>query len=479
MTRPVRVGNAHGFWGDRLEAAREMLAREPDLDFLTLDFLAEVSMSILAVQRQRDPQAGWPRDFVEIVRSIAPYWRDGGRCRVVTNAGGLNPMACAQACCEVLKSAGCAGRTVAVVCGDDVRDRATSRTASGDGELLRNLGYRPGFHCRRKGVALSPPTPIWGHEPIGGRPRPRRRSGHHRPRRRSELDRRPMRPLVRLVVGMIGTMPWQGRPIAGHLIECGTQLTGGISTDWLQIIRTFDAIGFPIAEIAADGSCIVTKSRGSGGRVCEETVKEQLLYEIGDPGAYLSPDATVSLLSLVVEGCGEDRVSIRSARGRPAPANYKVSATYQDGFWAQGELTVFGADAVAKARRAGEAVLRRLAADGISFRETVVECLGAGACRPQGIDPIVAGQLTEVVLRIAAADDSREALERFARELMPLVTAGPPGTTGYAEGRPRVHPLFRFWPCLLARDRVEPQIEMLVVEGSAPRKTAGRISGSL
>ena len=147
MTRPVRIGNACGFWGDRLEAASEMLAREPELDFLTLDFLAEVSMSILALQRSRDPQAGWPRDFLEIVRSIAPYWRDGGRCRVIANAGGLNPLACAQACCEALKIAGCAGRSVAVVSGDDVLDLVASRTDDsppvprhgGEEELLRNL----------------------------------------------------------------------------------------------------------------------------------------------------------------------------------------------------------------------------------------------------------------------------------------------------------------------------------------------------
>jgi hypothetical protein len=219
-------------------------------------------------------------------------------------------------------------------------------------------------------------------------------------------------------------------------------------------------IGFPIVEVAADGSCVVTKSRGTGGRVCEETVKEQLVYEIGDPDTYLSPDVTLSLLRLEVEECGNDRVAVRGARGRPAPATFKVSATYQDGFRAQGELTIFGADAAAKARRAGESVLARLAADGVSFRESLVECLGEGACRPQGIDPALAKQLNEVVLRIAVADDSRASIERFARALMPLVTAGPPGTTGYAEGRPRIHPLIRYWPCLVARDRVQPNIEV-------------------
>ncbi len=251
-----------------------------------------------------------------------------------------------------------------------------------------------------------------------------------------------------------------GATIAGHLIECGTQLSGGIATDWLSVPNV-DQIGFPIVEVDADGNCVVTKPRGSGGRVCRQTVKEQLVYEMGDPDAYLSPDVTASLLSLQLDDDGPDRVRIGGARGRPAPPTYKVSATYQDGFWAQGHLTVFGADAVQKAQRAGQAVLSRLVAGGVSLREAVVECLGAGACRPQGIDPDVVRQLTETVLRIAVADASREAVEQFSRELMPLVTAGPPGTTGYAEGRPRVHPLFRFWPCLIEREHVNAKTEFL------------------
>ena len=211
--------------------------------------------------------------------------------------------------------------------------------------------------------------------------------------------------------------------------------------------------------------------------MCQVTVKEQLVYEIADPGAYLSPDVTVSLLSLQLDDVGENRVRIRGARGCPAPSTYKVSATYQDGFRAQGQLTIFGTDAVEKARRAGQAVLSRLTAGGVSLREAVVECLGAGACRPQGIDPALAQPLTETVLRIAVADASREAIEQFVRELMPLVTAGPPGTTGYAEGRPRIHPLFRFWPCLIERDRVSPHMEVLPATGAAVGQAANLAGG--
>lgn len=468
MTRPVRIANAHGFWGDRLDAAAEMLSLEPDLDFLTLDFLAEVSMSILAVQRSRDPQAGWPRDFLEITRSIAPYWRDGGRCRVITNAGGLNPMGCARACWEVLHEAGCTGRTIAVVTGDDVLHWI--RRGDADGELWRNLDTGEPLDRVRDRL-------VTANAYLGGQPMAEALA------RGADLvitGRVADPSLTVAACALAFGWAWNdwdrlaGATVAGHLIECGTQVTGGIATDWLQTPEV-SRIGFPIVEVSADGSCVVTKPRGTGGRVTEVIVKEQLVYEIGDPDAYLSPDVTVSFLSLRLEEDGVDRVRVSGAKGRPAPPDYKVSATYQDGFRAQGQLTVFGADAVAKARRAAEAVLERLRAGGVALRESVVECLGAGACRPQGTDAAFSGRLQETVLRIAVADDSRDAVERFCRELMPLVTAGPQGTTGYAEGRPRVHPMFRFWPCRIERERVEPQVVLLEVPGGGGEKCGGRI----
>jgi hypothetical protein len=461
MTRPVRIGNACGFWGDRPDAAREMLSQEPDLDFLTFDFLAEVSMSILALQRSRDPDAGWPRDFAEILHSIAPYWRGGGHCRVIANAGGLNPWGCARACREILQREGCAGRTIAVVAGDDVLELI--RAGSANDELLRNLDTR-------QPMADVSERLLTANAYLGARP----------------IAEALAQGADLVITGRVADpsltvapcaywFGWQwddwdrlaGATVAGHLIECGTQLTGGISTDWLHTPGV-DRIGFPIAEVGDDGTCVVTKSRGSGGRVCRQTVTEQLLYEIGDPDAYLSPDATVSLLALCVDEETGDRVRIRGARGRAAPASYKVSATYQDGFRAQGHLTLFGNDVAHKARQAGEAVLARLRADGVSLRESLIECLGAGACRPQGIDPAIAEELRETVLRIAVADDSRQSVERFARALMALVTAGPPGTTGYAEGRPRVHPSFRFWPCLIERDRVQPRVTILYDADQVP-----------
>ncbi|MDB5354329.1 MAG: hypothetical protein JWN24_782, partial [Phycisphaerales bacterium] len=252
-----------------------------------------------------------------------------------------------------------------------------------------------------------------------------------------------------------------GATVAGHLIECGTQVTGGISTDWLDLPGGPD-IGYPIVEVSADGSCVVTKPPATGGRVSERTVKEQLLYEIGDPSNYLSPDAAVSFLTLRVKDEGNDRVRVSGATGRHAPDTYKVSATYRAGFRAAGTLTIFGRDAVAKARRCGEIVLARLRAAGCEPERFNAECLGAGDVAP-GVVKIETNELCEVVLRLSAADARREVVERFTREIAPLVTTGPQGTTGYAEGRPPVREVFGYWPTLIPRGRVRPRVEVFTI----------------
>jgi len=247
------------------------------------------------------------------------------------------------------------------------------------------------------------------------------------------------------------------------LIECGTQVTGGISTDWLQIPDPAN-IGFPVVEVNTDGTCVVTKPRNTGGVVNERTVKEQLLYEIGDPANYLSPDITVSFLSLQVREERKNRVRVSGAEGRPATSSYKVSASYHDGFWAQGTLTIFGHAAVAKARRCGEIILQRVREAGYELQRSSVECVGTGACAPGRLDPSVEGKQLETVLRVTVADPRRAAVERFAREMSPLITSGPQGVTGYAGGRPRVHPGFGYWPCLIHKATIKPQVTILTTK---------------
>jgi hypothetical protein len=451
MPRPLTIANASGFWGDQSDAAARLVAARPDLDYLTFDYLAEVSLSIMAAVRAKDPGAGFARDFVETLRSLVPFYQGGGKTRIVTNAGGLDPLACARACREVLTAAGLQRLQVAVVTGDDVL--ATLQAAPGDfthldtdasltpvaGRLVTAnayLGAGPITAALRAGADIV----------ITGR----------------TAD-------PSLTVGpCLAHFGWAaddwdrmaGATVAGHLIECGTQVCGGFSTDWLDLPDHHD-IGFPIVEISADGSCIVTKPAGTGGAVTVPTVKEQLLYEIGDPGNYLSPDVTVSFLTLGVEPVGENRVRVAGATGRAPTASYKVSATYRDGYKAHGLLTIYGHNAVKKARTAGEGLLRRLQARGCAYRETLVECLGTGDSVKGLGRRTKESDLIETVLRVSVAADKKEPVERFTREIAPLVTCGPQGVTGYATGRPKVLPVFAYWPCLIPKAQVQPVFKLL------------------
>ncbi len=451
MSRPLKIANASGFWGDQPDAAARLLATQPDVDFLTLDYLAEVSLSIMAIARAKDPAAGYARDFIEVVRSLLPFWKQGGRTRIVTNAGGLDPQACGRAVRAELAKAGLADRKVAVVSGDDVL--AWVQAHVGDcanletGAALEPLASRLVTANAYVGAdAIVAALHAGADIVVTGRVAD------------PSLTVGPARAHFGWAADAYDRIA--GATISGHLLECGAQACGGFSTDWLGLPGNHD-IGFPVAEIGADGSLVMTKPTGTGGAVTIQTVKEQLLYEIGDPGNYLSPDATVSLLGLKLEQIASDRVRLTGASGRPPPASYKVSATYRHGYKAHGMLTVYGDQAVAKARRAGDGIIRRLTEAGCRYRETLVECLGTGASVGGLGQCVPEGDLIETVLRISVAADTEEPVRRFTRAIAPLVTSGPQGVTGYASGRPKVLPVFGYWPCLVPRTAVNPQWEIL------------------
>ena len=452
MKSIIRVGNAQAFWGDRPSAALELLTQAPDLDFLTMDYLAEVSMSILAGQRERDATRGFAQDFVDVVAGLAAYWAAGGRCRLIANAGGLNPIGCARACAAALEKAGCRSLKIGVVTGDDVLPMLLSSDSSG--EAFQNLDSQVALsHIRERLVTAN------AYMGCNGIVQALQAEAN------IVITGRVADPSM-VVAPCVYAFGWDltdwdrlaGATVAGHLLECGTHVTGGISTDWLDVPdRTH--LGFPIAEIQNDGTCTITKSESSGGRVTVETVKEQLIYEIGDPGQYLSPDVEASFLHLEVTQTGTNRVAVRGATGRPCPSTLKVSATYRDGFRAAGMLTIFGHDSVSKARRCGEIVLQRLQEAGYVYSDTIVECLGNAESVPLDHLTTRSDKSFETILRIAVESDDRQAVEQFTREIMPLVTAGPQGTTGYGEGRPRVHGVIRYWPCLIESSQVSSQVQ--------------------
>lgn len=460
----IRVGNAQAFWGDRPTAATELIAQVPELDFLTMDYLAEVSMSILAIQRERDSSLGYAQDFVEVVRSLAAYWAAGGRCRLIANAGGLNPLGCAQACVLALEKAGCRSMKLGVVSGDNVLPQLID--IGGDETFFQNLdSTEPLSKVRDRLVTANAYLGCDGIvESL--------RAGAD-----IVITGRIADPSL-VVAPCVYSFGWEpedwdrlaGATVAGHLLECGTHVTGGISTDWLAVPDPAH-IGFPMAEIHRDGSCIITKSECSGGHVTLETVKEQLLYEIGDPFRYQSPDVTVSFLNLELNVVGKNRVAVQGAVGRARPETLKVSATYRDGFRAAGMLTFFGPQSVLKARKCGDLVLQTLKEAGHVYRDSIIECLGNAESIPVPNLSNRNEHSFETVLRMAVESESKSAVEQFSRALIPLVTAGPQGTTGYAEGRPRVHPVFRYWPCLIEANRCQPRVDFLTTTDALASRT--------
>ncbi|MBI1317771.1 MAG: acyclic terpene utilization AtuA family protein [Candidatus Hydrogenedens sp.] len=445
----ITIGNAQGFWGDSPDAPARLVEQYPALDYLTLDYLAEVSLSIMALQRSRDPQAGYARDFIGVVKSLVPQWQAGAKVRIVCNAGGLNPAACAAAVRAALAEAGLPDKSVALISGDDVLPLLQADPTNGDyrnwesGEPLETVADRLntanayiGAEHVAEALALGADIVVTG---------------------------RVADPSLTLGIGM-HEFGWSATDynllaagtVAGHLLECGTQVCGGISTDWLELPDP-DDIGFPIVELEADGSIVVTKPQGTGGAVTEATVKEQLLYEIGDPVNYLSPDCRVDFTALRVAEESPNRVRVDQARGSEPTDTYKVSATYRDGFWAQGLLTIAGRDAIRKAKLTGEIILKKLERAGYVYDRSNIECLGAGAVAP-GVLPVP--ELFETVLRLSVADQRKEAVDRFAREIAPMVTSGAQGTTGYAAGRPKPSPVFAYWPCLIKKDRVNVTVAL-------------------
>lgn len=454
--KSIKIGNAQGFWGDRPTAAAELLRQQPDLDYLTLDYLAEVSLSIMAIQRQIDPQCGYAKDLLETINSLIPLWKEGSTTKFISNGGGLNPLGCALKCRKLLDEAGCQHLKIGILDGDDVLPLIRS---NGQTKLFANLDTLEPIEAVENRL-------ITANAYLGaGSIAELIRKGAH-----IIITGRVADPSLTVAPCLVD-LNWKEdeydkiaqATVAGHLIECGSQVTGGITTDWLQHLSSIENaanLGFPYVEVNADGSFVISKPSESGGRVDEETVKEQLVYEISDPNAYLSPDATVSFLSISIENVGQNRILVKGATGRPPSNTYKVSATYDDGYKAEAMLAIFGPEAVKKAKLCGEIILERVKQQGYALQRTHIECLGAGDV-VKGVAFSNKEEPIECVLRIAVADARKEALECFVKEIAPLVTSGPQGTVGYTTGRPHIRQVFGYWPCLIECTRVHPRLQII------------------
>lgn len=443
----VRIGNGQGFWGDSVLGPVQ-LATRGDIDYLTMDYLAEVTMSILRKARNRNPAAGYATDFPDVLERVLPACVERG-VRIVANAGGINVEACADACEAAITKAGLSGVVLGTVTGDDISGRLEEILASG--EDLVNLDTGTSLQPHLADVQSA-------NAYLGGRGIAEALDGGAQVVVTGRVADASLTvgPLLH-EFGWTGDDldPLAGATIAGHVIECGPQCTGGNFDRW-EDVPTFDDIGYPIAEVAADGSFVVTKPPGTGGMVTVDTVTAQLLYEIGDPRRYLTPDVVADFTSVTLTQEGPDRVAVTGARGEPPTSSYKVSISLSAGWKAVGQLVVAGRDAPRRAEATAEMLWSRLATDGCTFEpdQRLVEILGTGVVLPgaTGAAP------PEVVLRVAVRDTNRRKVDRFGQELASLLTSGPPGLTGFAAGRPKASEVIAYWPSLIDKRHVPASV---------------------
>jgi hypothetical protein len=449
----VRVAAAQGFWGDSLDAPRRQVDGGP-VDFLMLDYLAEVTMSILQKQKERDPNMGYARDFIGAVESVLPAVAERG-VRIVANAGGVNPGACAIAVRAVLTRAGVADRVkIGVVTGDDILPRLDELI--GTGHELRNMETDEALSTVRDRVlsanAYLGSTPIVEALSRGAQIVITGRSTD------TALTMAPLRftfgwkidDYNRLAAGIV----------AGHIIECGAQCSGGNCLyDWRSIPDLAD-VGYPIVEGRADGTFVVTKHPGTGGRVSIQSVTEQLVYEMGDPRSYITPDVVADFTTIQLAEDGPDRVRVHGIRGRAPTESLKVSIAYRAGFKAVGTLVYAWPDAMEKAQRADAVLRERLDRLGLRFDGLLTEFVGANATHGP-LTHATASEIPEVQLRVGVRSDNRATVERFTREIAPLVLNGPPSVTGFAGGRPKVEEVVAYWPALIDKRVIAPRVEIV------------------
>ncbi|CAM2067070.1 DUF1446 domain-containing protein [Sulfidibacter corallicola] len=448
MTKTIRIGNGQGFWGDSIDAPIRLLRGGP-IDYITMDYLAEVTMSIMQRQKLKNAERGYAHDFVAFIDKVLPELVERN-VKVIANAGGVNPEACQRALMKVAEKHGIEGLKVAIVTGDDILHRLEE--FRGKGEALANMDTGEGlFDAEREILSANVYMPTHGIV--------------------EALDQG-----AQIVVTGRSTDPglvlaplihefgwdWQDwdklalGTVAGHILECGAQCTGGNFTNWREV-PGMDDIGYPIVEASDNGEFVVTKHERQGGLVTVDTVSEQLLYEMGDPQNYITPDCVADFSTIQLEDLGDDRVRVFGVKGKPSTDFLKVSISYLNGYKAVGQLTVSGPEAYDKAVKCAEILWKRLEHAGYTYHEPMTEYLGVGVCHEGIVENLAA---PEVILRVGVKDPDRAKVDRFGKEIAPLVTSGPPGVTGFAGGRPKAAEIVAYWPALLRKELIDVHVKV-------------------
>lgn len=448
MKEFIRIASGQGYWGDRFDAPIDQVKEGP-VDYVVMDYLAEVTMSIMQKQKSRDPNLGYAKDFIPLMKTLLPLLVEKN-VKLITNAGGVNPVACMLAVRQVAEELGLSGVKIAAVYGDDILSQIDPLIASGHpmnnmetGEPLtkirKNLssanvyfGARPVVEALEQGaqiivtgrvtdtgISLAPMIHEFGWK-------------------WDDWDK--------LAAGVVG----------GHINECGAQASGGNFLHGWKEVPNMERIGFPIVEAYPDGSLIITKHESLGGLVNERSIKEQLVYELGDPTDYITPDVVADFTSIKLKQIGENRVKVYDIKGFPDTEFYKVSISHFDGYTCIGQLTYSWPEALEKARKAGDIIRKRIAYLGLEFDDMHTEYLGYNACHGTTSPPV--DEPNEIVLLAGVRGHNRKMMQTFASEIVPLVLTGPPSVTGFGGGRPRVRDVIAYWPALLKKEAVSPKV---------------------
>ncbi|OUX37185.1 MAG: ATPase [Candidatus Pelagibacter sp. TMED273] len=447
MNKTIKIANGQGFWGDSIDAPYNLI-KYGDIDYLTLDYLAEVTLSIMQRQKLKNPKKGYATDFVDLIKRVISDILEKD-IKIVTNAGGVNPEVCRDELLNLSFELGL-DLKIAIIKGDDILNHIDLLQTKGVN--FDNMDDNSSFDNIKKNVysanayinsfSISDALKTGANIILAGRV--------------SDPG---------LVLGpAIYEFGWKiddydklaAGTLAGHILECGAQCSGGNFTDWKNI-PNLDNVGYPVAILSDDTTFQITKPKNTGGKINRYTIIEQVLYEMGDPKNYISPDVVVDFTSFSINEINNDIVEISGVKGYPATDTYKVSINYFNGYKASGQLTISGPNALEKAQFTSELIWKRLKNAGISFDDYLTEYLGVSSCHGNKIKEYKSNS-NEVVIRLSVRDIDKSKVIRFGKELAPVITSGPPGVTGFSGGRPRPQEIIAFWPCLINKKHINIEV---------------------
>lgn len=453
MKEKIKIASGQGFWGDLIDAPYHQVTKG-NIDYLVMDYLAEVTMSILQKQKNKNPELGYAKDIPELMKRILPIIKEKN-IKVITNGGGVNPIACANSVMKIAKDLGINKLKIGVVEGDNIKDNLKDLISMG--AKLKNMETDESIESIEDRILSA--NVYFGAFPIV-----------EALKQGADIVITGRTTDTGLTLApMIYEFDWRKNDydllsagtVAGHILECGAQSSGGnFLGDW-QSIPNMAEIGFPIAEAYPNGEVIITKHPNTGGRVSFETVAEQLLYEIGDPKNYITPDCIADFTSIKLEDLGDDRVKMYNVSGQPETEFYKVSCSYSDGFSAVASLTYSWPQALTKAKAGDEILRKRLANLALKFDEIRTEFIGYNATHGPLAKKINEDDINEIVLRVAVRSHDYASVERFGKEIAPLILTGPPAVTGFAGGRPKPSEIVAYWPALIPKKFVNPIVKIL------------------